>query len=96
MFSAGIKIKFTLTNHIRGSRREKSILKFSNICCTINISKPKEYNTTSNIYLKKLENSDKLTLCPNYNLDKINDYTITDNYDTNIQNKVTKYIKLFL
>lgn len=41
----------------------------------------------------ELENSDKLTLCPNYNLDKINDYTITDNYDTNIQNKVTKYIK---
>lgn len=41
----------------------------------------------------KLDNYDKLTLCPNYNLDKINDYNITDNYDINIENKLIKYIK---
>lgn len=41
----------------------------------------------------KLKNNSKLTLCPNYNLDKINDYVVTDNYDIDIQNKVTKYVK---
>ena len=41
----------------------------------------------------ELKDYNKLTLCPNYDLDKINDYTVTDNYDTDIQNKLTKYIK---
>ncbi len=40
-----------------------------------------------------LENTNKKYICPNYNLDDFKDYKVIDNYDTDLENKVTKYIK---
>lgn len=37
MGNAGIKIEITLTNHIRGSRRGKSVLNLRNISSIVNI-----------------------------------------------------------
>ena len=40
----------------------------------------------------ELDNYDKKTICPNYNLDNIKDYQVYDNLDKNLTDKVTKYI----
>ena len=40
-----------------------------------------------------LNSSDKLTLCPNADISDLNDYTVTDNYDTNLEGNVKKYIQ---
>lgn len=41
----------------------------------------------------KLNDENKLTLCPNANLDKITDYTVTDNFDIEISKKVKLYLE---
>lgn len=41
----------------------------------------------------ELNNAEKRTICPNYDLNDIQDYQVFDNYDTDIQNKVIKYIE---
>lgn len=40
-----------------------------------------------------LNDANKLTICPNEDISNINDFTVTDNYDEDIQQKVIKYIE---
>ena len=84
----------TITNNVNKNEIGKYDISY-----IINYKGKKEIKTISIEVLDlekpiiSLNNTDKLTLCPNEDVSNLNDYTVTDNYDSDLQEKVKKYIQ---